>query len=180
MEIQATARLMGAATRFEENVKHAAEIPTQSRREKYLSRNLARTKANLLATAATAAGATAPPNESLAQLSQERIIGSSDLFDINYLELAIAVGRGVARIEIGNAHATGFLVGPALLMTNHHVLENEADASRAVAQFDYQDNAAGELLPRQDYRLKPEKFFITDKTLDFTIVGVNDLSVRNR
>jgi endonuclease G len=180
MEIETTERIVGAAARFQEGVKDAANAPIQSRREKYLSRNLARTKANLLVTEAVAAGATALPTASLAQLSQERIIGTSDLFDINYLELAIAVGRGVARIQVGTSHATGFLVGPGLLMTNHHVLGNEEDARRALAQFDYQDNASGELLVHQDYRLNPENFFITDETLDFTIVGVENLSVRNR
>ena len=184
MEIETTERLVGAATRFEQNVKPVADASkskdTRSRREKYLSRNLARTKANLLASEATAAGAPALSTESLAQISQERIIGSSDLFDINYLELAIAVGRSVARIEIGPAHATGFLVGPGLLMTNHHVLGNEADARQALAQFDYQDNASGELLPRQDYRLNPEIFFITNETLDFTIAGVEEISNHNR
>jgi endonuclease G len=180
MEIETTERIVDAAARYEERVKDGADTPKQSRREKYLSRNLARTKANLLATEAVAAGATAQPTESLAQLSQERIIGTSDLFDINYLELAIAVSRAVARIEIGAAHATGFLIGPGLLMTNHHVLTGEEDARRALAQFDYQDNASGELLARQDYRLNPGTFFITDNALDFTIVGVEDMSLRNR
>jgi endonuclease G len=181
MEMETAERIVDAAARFEERVNIApAETPRQSPREKYLSRNLARTKANLLATEAVAAGATATPAESLAQLAQERIIGTSDLFDINYLELAIAVGRAVARIELGSAHATGFLVGPSLLMTNNHVLKSEEDARRAVAQFDYQDNASGELLVRHDYRLSPEKFFITDKALDFTIVGVQDMSLRSR
>ncbi|HKE60429.1 MAG TPA: serine protease, partial [Pyrinomonadaceae bacterium] len=180
MEIDTTERLISAATRFEHGVDSTAPVPEPSRREKYLSRNLARTKANLLANEAVAAGAPPAPSQSLAQLAQERIIGSSDLFDINYLELAIAMGRSVARMEIGTAHATGFLVGPGLLMTNHHVLENEADATRALAQFDYQDNASGELLVRQDYHLNPNQFFLTDPTLDFTIVGVDDKSLRNR
>jgi endonuclease G len=180
MNIETTERIVDAAARYEEGVKDVAAVPIRSRREKYLSRNLARTKANLLASEAVAAGATAPPTMSLAQLSQERIIGTSDLFDINYLELAIAVGRSVARVQVGSAHATGFLVGAELLMTNHHVLENEDDARRAVAQFDYQDNASGELLVRQDYRLNPGKFFITDKALDFTIVGVESISLRNQ
>jgi endonuclease G len=183
MEIETTKRMVDAAARYDACVKHTKEdvVPPQiSRRERYLSRNLARAKANLLAKEAADAGVATTPTESLAQLSQERIIGTSDLFDINYLELAIAVGRAVARIEIGAAHATGFLVGPGLLMTNNHVLETEADARRAVAQFDYQDNASGELLVRQDYRLNPAKFFVTDKTLDFTVVGVDDLSLRNR
>lgn len=182
MKPETTERVVDATARYQQNVKEVdvAAPPAQSKREKYLSRNLARTKANLLANEASAAGAIAPATASLAQLSQERIIGSSDLFDINYLELAIAVGRAVARIQIGSFNGTGFLVGPELLMTNHHVLENEDDARRAVAQFDYQDNASGELLVRQDYRFNPAKFFITDKTLDFTLVGVEGQSARNR
>lgn len=180
MKPETTARVVDATARYEQNVKDPAASPPQSKREKYLSRNLSRTKANLLANEAVAAGAVAPPTASLAQLSQERIIGTSDLFDINYLELAIAVGRAVARIQIGSFNATGFLVGPELLITNHHVLENEDDARRAVAQFDYQDNASGELLVRQDYRLNPGKFFVTDKALDFTIIGVESVSARSR
>src|SRR4030095_900133 len=137
MKPETTERVVDATARYQQNVKEAdlAAPPAQSKREKYLSRNLARTKANLLANEASAAGAIAPATASLAQLSQERIIGSSDLFDINYLELAIAVGRAVARIQIGSFNGTGFLVGPELLMTNHHVLENEDDARRAVAQL---------------------------------------------
>lgn len=180
MKPEQSARVVDATARYEEDVKPVATPTMKSKRERYLSRNLARTKANLLATEAEAAGATASPTVSLAQLSQERIIGTSDLFDINYLELAIAVGRAVARIQIGSDHGTGFLVGPELLMTNNHVLENESDVRRAVAQFDYQDNASGELLIRQDYRLNPDKFFITDTKLDFTIVGVESVSARNR
>jgi endonuclease G len=134
----------------------------------------------MLASAAVAAGAPPVSTDAVSRLSQERIIGSSDLLDINYLELAIAVSRGVARIQIGNAYGTGFLVGPGLLMTNHHVIENEDDARRSTAQFDYQDNAGGELLPRQDYRIDPATFFVTSGDLDFTIVGVESVSNRNR
>jgi len=134
----------------------------------------------MFASEAVAVGAPSSSREALAQISQERIIGSSDLVDINYLELAIAVGRAVARIQIGNEYGTGFMVGPGLLMTNHHVLEDEDDARRALAQFDYQDNASGELLPRQDFKLDVTSFFLTDKNLDFTIVGVSANSDKNR
>jgi endonuclease G len=180
MQIESTQRIVDAAERYQTSVATKKVVPIPTRREKYLSKNLARTKANMLANAATASGAATPAAVSLAEISQERIIGSSDIVDINYLELAIAVARGVARIEIGNAHATGVLVGPGLLMTNHHVIENEADGRRALAQFDYQDNASGELLVRQDYQLNPDKFFITDPGLDFTVIGVDDLSTRKR
>ena len=172
-------RLMKAALRFHDDVK-PKRAPVPSRRTVYLARNLARTKANLLAASAAASGAPGSPGRTVAQLSQERIIGSSDLVDINYLELAIAVGRGVARIQIGNEYGTGFLVGPGLAMTNHHVIEDEDDARRAQFQFDYQDNASGDLLPRHDYQADPGAFFFTDPDLDFTIVGLAALSDHGR
>ena len=180
MDISDPARWQASAERYSKRVTRTKAGPRRSARTLYLARNLAGTKAKLFASAAVADGAPATSREALAQISQERIIGSSDLVDINYLELAIAVGRAVARIQIGNEYGTGFLVGPGLLMTNHHVLEDENDAARATAEFDYQDNAGGELLPRQDFKLDVASFFVTDKDLDFTIVGVTRSSNRNR
>ena len=141
MDVPDSSRLQEAGERFRERVDAARRATPPTSRTQYLARNLARTKAGMSVSAAIAAGAPATPIEAVAQLSQERIIGSSDLLDINYLELAIAVGRGVARIQIGNEYGTGFLVGPGLLMTNHHVIQDPDVARRAVAQFDYQDNA---------------------------------------
>jgi endonuclease G, mitochondrial len=164
-------QLVRTGVRFHESMKRQrAYVPQQ--RTQYLARNLARTKANMLAAEAVAAGAPASSDRAVAQMSQERIIGSSDLVDINYLELAIAVGRGVSRIQIANEYGTGFLVGPSLAMTNHHVIPDEENARRAIFQFDYQDNATGELLPRQDFRADPLIFFLTSEELDFTIVGL--------
>ena len=180
MQIDDASRMLAAAERYEKRIKEAKRVPAPSQRSRYLGRNLSRARAQMLANEAVMAGAPAGPSEAVAQISEERIIGASDLLDINYLELAIAVSRGVARIQIGNAYGTGFLVGPGLLMTNHHVLEDVNDAQRAVAQFDYQDNASHELLPRQDYRLDPASFFVTDAELDFTIVGVTPASNTNR
>src|SRR5436190_23700651 len=179
MILSDTDRLVSAAVRFKKNVKQRADYVSPER-TRYLARKLARTKANMLATAAVAAGASSNSDRTVAQLSQERIIGSSDLVDINYLELAIAIGRGVARIQIGNEFGTGFLVGPGLAMTNHHVIENENDARGALFQFDYQDNASGELLPRQDFATELATFFLTDVELDFTIVALAPESNRGR
>jgi len=179
MIVSDPSRLMNAALRFHEDVKpKRPHAPNQ--RTAYLARNLARTKANLLAASAAASGVSGSPARTVAQLSQERIVGSSDLVDINYLELAIAVGRGVARIQIGNEYGTGFLVGPGLAMTNHHVIEDEDDARRAQFQFDYQDNASGDLLARHDFQADPAAFFFTEPELDFTIVGLGALSDHGR
>jgi endonuclease G, mitochondrial len=172
-------RFVDAGVRFESNVKPRADyVPPE--RTRYLARKLARTKANMLAAAAVAAGASPNAERTVAQISQERIIGSSDLVDINYLELAIAVGRGIARIQIGNEYGTAFLVGPGLALTNHHVIEDESDAQRAVFQFDYQDNSTGDLLPRQDFRTDLSAFFLTNLELDFTLVALAAASGRGR
>src|SRR6185369_11721802 len=75
---------------------------------------------------------------------------------------------------------TGFLIGPGLAMTNHHVIEDEDDARRALFQFDYQDNSSGDLLPRQDFAADISKFFLTSEELDFTIVGLVPISNKGR
>src|SRR5262245_16601238 len=108
MQIDSTPRILQAGERYEQR-KYVEAAPEQTRRRaKYLARNLARTKAEMLASEAVNAGAPTVSAEAVARISQERIIGSSDLLDINYLELAIAVGRAVARIQIGIEFGTGF------------------------------------------------------------------------
>ncbi len=175
-------RMEGAAVRYEERVipVESDQDSKPSPRTKYLAKSLAKVKAEMLAAKANAAGLSSASDKAVSSISRERIIGSSDLLDFNYLELAIAVGRGVARIRLTNGFGTGFLVGPGLIMTNHHVIGDEGAALSAVAQFDYQDNASGELLSRHDYRLSPTSFFMTDPALDFTIVGLEGESNRGR
>jgi endonuclease G len=175
-------RMEEAAVRYEERVSPAEsdQDSKPSPRTKYLAKSLARVKAEMLAAKASAAGLSYASDKAVSSISRERIIGNSDLLDFNYLELAIAVGRGVARIRLSNGFGTGFLVGPGLIMTNHHVIGDEGAALSASAQFDYQDNASGELLSRHDYRLNPTSFFMTDPALDFTIVGLERESNRGR
>lgn len=109
----------------------------------------------------------------------ERIIGpTNDLLPLRYLEMGLQKARSVCRIEIHNrdggfeGYGTGFLVSPDLLMTNHHVLSSSAAASRSLAEFNYEDDAA--LVPRSThlYKLDPGRFFFTDKNLDMTLVAV--------
>lgn len=134
----------------------------------------------LLSTDAAMKGAGMGTEETVKQISRERIIGSSELVDIKFLELAISIGRAVARLQIGSGLGTGFLVGPGLILTNHHVIESVDDATIARAQFDFQTNAAGEMLATQEYRLNPGRFFLTDEKLDFTLVAIEKLSDKGR
>jgi endonuclease G len=172
-------QLLNAAKRFQQTVTRRA-VTGPRERTNYLAKNLAKAKAVMLAAEATVAGAGVNAGETVAQLSQERIVGSSDLVDINYLELAISMGRGVSRVQIGGGFGTGFLMGPGLAMTNHHVIQDESDARRAIFQFDYQDNASKDLLPRQDFAVDLTKFFLTNADLDFTIVALVPLSTKGQ
>ncbi len=115
------------------------------------------------------------PRDSLAL---ERVTGRSDLFPISYLEVGKSVSRSVCRIEIRDGigrvlgYGTGFLVSPTLLLTNNHVLESGEHAENSLAQFDYENDLNRYPLPVRSFRLDPDRFFVTDKDLDFTLVAV--------
>ncbi len=122
----------------------------------------------------------------LGQTLLERIIDKSDLMDINFLEKALAVSRFVGRVAIKRSstvrigHGTGFMVSPKLMITNNHVLSSVADAKFSEIEFDYQYDRFGRLRTVNNFRFEPHKFFMTDKTLDFTIVAVSDKSVNGK
>lgn len=89
------------------------------------------------------------------------------------------VGRSVARlVEVQDggrsmsAFATGFMVSPRLLMTNHHVFEDPASADGTWAQFGYEyigaDLKAGAL-----FRVRPDLYFYADRALDVALVAVD-------
>src|SRR6185369_11696454 len=112
--------------------------------------------------------------------TRERILDKNNLMSINYLERGLRVSRSVARIRIRSAQGqtlgfgTGFMVSPRLLMTNNHVLETANAAASSLAEFNFQDDLSGRPLPTSVFELDPNVFFITDETLDFTLVAVKE------
>ena len=178
--------LSAAASRYKERVPVTAAESLNaaagepSERSNYLASKLTKERAQLFSVEAAAKGEPQRPDQTVQQIARERIVGSSDLVDFNFLELAISIGRAVARIKLGAELGTGVLVGPGLVMTNHHVLESAADASGAFAQFDYQENAQHDMLPVHQFRLNPARFFLTDAVLDFTIVSVEPSSDKGK
>jgi endonuclease G len=118
----------------------------------------------------------------LAAVDVERMLGRNDLVRINYLARGLMAARPVCRLRIGAAFGgggdwgTGFLVGPQLLLTNHHVLETPDEALRSVAEFGYESDVRGQLLPSKRFTLRPDLVYFTDPTLDFTLVGVSERS----
>jgi endonuclease G len=111
-------------------------------------------------------------------LAFERIINQSDLFPIAYLEMGLAVGNAVCRIELCDrigrimGYGTGFLVSPCLIITNNHVLPDLDNALYSQAEFNYQKDANRNPRQSQRFRTAPHRFFVTSKDLDFTLVAL--------
>lgn len=110
----------------------------------------------------------------------ERILGKSDLIAVSFLERGLAAARTVGRIHIRNrsgqtvGFGTGSLVSPDLLMTNNHVLTVAAEAATSQVELDYQVDLDGRPAPSTFFRLTPDRFFLTDPDLDYTLVAVGE------
>lgn len=114
----------------------------------------------------------------------ERTIGRDDSLPFMFLELGACRGRAVCKIEASGVDyagrpgvwsGTGFLVGPDLLLTNHHVLNSPEVAREAMAIFGYARDHDGAWRPRATYRLEPERLFVTSAAeggLDYTFVQI--------
>jgi endonuclease G len=96
----------------------------------------------------------------------ERVIGESDLTSVNYLDRGRRAAAAVCRLRIpaegGEWYGTGFLVGPRLLLTNHHVLGNVNEASQAETEFGYEHDVDGVLKEPIQFNLRPHEVFFTD------------------
>lgn len=102
---------------------------------------------------------------------QEKVIGENTLRDVRMLELALEASRAVVRIETGE-FGSGFLAGPGLVMTNHHVIDSAATAAYTTFTFNYQLDRAGRLAPRVRTGAAPDGVFYTSPALDFTVVEI--------
>lgn len=122
-------------------------------------------------------GLAVPLPSSETPLTLERILFKNDLMRVNYLERGTLAARAVGRIWIRSSngqlvgYATGFMVSPQLLLTNHHVLPTREVAYGQV-EFNYQDGIDGQPLPSVTFTLNPDAFFLTDKSLDYALVAV--------
>ncbi len=109
----------------------------------------------------------------------ERVIGAfRDLLSIEFLELGLRAARSVGRVVIPGATATGFLVAPGVMITNHHVLPDEQVAAAGELELNYEDNRVGEPQPLEVFRLRPDVFYLAVEALDVALVGVHPTSAR--
>ncbi|MFI7413991.1 endonuclease [Streptomyces sp. NPDC049627] len=109
-------------------------------------------------------------------LGLERLMGRNDLIGVAFLEGGHLAARSVGRVTVtapgGGHHGTGFMVSPSLLMTNNHVLRSPEEAERGVIEFDFQAGIDGRPLAPVAFSLEPQRFFATDRDLDFSVVAV--------
>ena len=113
-------------------------------------------------------------------IAMERILGKSDLFPISYLQMGTDSANAICRIQIRDdkgsfiGSGTGFLVSENVLMSNNHVIDSMRTALNSLVEFNYQDDVNFMPCPTYTFRLNPEKFFVTDEELDFTLVALKD------
>lgn len=119
----------------------------------------------------------APPPEvwrdarSPADLNRERIIGENTLRHVNMLHKALRAASAVVRITIPKqGYGTGFMVGPDLVMTNHHVIENASQAAGAEFAFFYELDIAGHKRDEVIVGAAVDGFLHTDSKLDFSLI----------
>ena len=112
----------------------------------------------------------------------ERVLGTNDLLDINYLSRGIRAAQSVCRIHVmkpngrPDGFGTGFMISPNLLLTNEHVLPAAEYASRSLAEFNFEYDEDYQPRISHCFNLAPERFFYNNKKLDFALVEINPLS----
>jgi S1-C subfamily serine protease len=105
----------------------------------------------------------------------EKILGPvSALVDVSFLELGTMRARAVGRVRLASGGAgSGFLVQGGVLVTNHHVLRDAAEARAAVLELNYQRTLDGTDAPIDPYRFDPDRFFATSEADDWSAVAVS-------
>ncbi|WP_346622544.1 serine protease [Blastococcus montanus] len=114
----------------------------------------------------------------------EAILGSTtDFLPVGFLDLGRRRAEAVARIVVRqpspdgplvHGRGTGFLVGPDVLMTNHHVLPDIDKARVSTVEFKYELDMLGNELDADVWELVPDDLFVTSpfEELDTTLVRV--------
>ena len=101
----------------------------------------------------------------------EKVHEEADFLPARFLQDGANLVPAVCRMRVltpdGKRYTgTGFLVAPGFIMTNNHVLETREWAAASQAIFHFQEGQS-----QLRVALEPERFFMTDRDLDFTIVG---------
>ncbi|MDF5722727.1 MAG: LamG domain-containing protein [Rhizonema sp. PD37] len=86
----------------------------------------------------------------------------------------LEVLKNISEVQLAKINpipiGTGFLVGGTHLLTNNHVIPDREIANQCVAQFNYVEDLQGRVQEITEYELNPELLFITEPSLDYTLV----------
>lgn len=103
----------------------------------------------------------------------ERLMANPDFLPGAWLHRGSAAGDTVAWIESpGRGTATGFLVTPWLLLTNHHVFPTADIAAEATLRFRYELEIDDQLTRMRSHRADPDRCYLAGKDLDYALVAV--------
>ena len=98
----------------------------------------------------------------------EKISGGADFLPASFLAKGASAAAAVCRINLTGGFGTGFMIGTRdLIMTNNHVIATVEEAATATAEFQFQEGAKTIVA-----NFDPDRFFVTSKELDFTIVAI--------
>ncbi len=187
--LEAAARWRARAAKRQENLKElrsGRDADSPERVLAYAQREAERPSANpaFRSLVRTAVQAEATATEKVRFL--ERRIGSTlDWQPTPSGDAAQRAGQSVGRIcsspdaVQAAGFATGFLVSPSLLLTNHHVFAEGQDAEGTFVQFGY-EMKSGAVQAGIFFEIDPSIFFASHGDLDFALVGVKAISVDGR
>ncbi|MER9405681.1 serine protease [Mesorhizobium caraganae] len=104
----------------------------------------------------------------------EKILGDkSTLVPISYLELGVIRAKSVVRIKRADGSSgTGFMTAGGILITNNHVLPDDASMVGAVVQFNYQRTVAGLDAPFEEFSIDTAVPLRTSKDNDWSAVRI--------
>ncbi|NNE54053.1 MAG: hypothetical protein HKN30_16825 [Sulfitobacter sp.] len=100
----------------------------------------------------------------------EKISGGADFLPASFLYHGADAAASVCRINLPGGSGTGFLIATSnFIMTNNHVIADKEEARDALAEFRFEEGGDSLMVS-----LDPDRFFLTSKELDFTIVGCDE------
>ena len=119
--------------------------------------------------------------QSATRLEQEAVLGRDDRVEASFFDRCLLARSCVGRIRVrGNRRqgwATGFLVSPGLVLTNHHVFSDEGAVGSSRIAFDYWVDIRGSRPSDPDeYEFRPDLFFVSSPDLDYALVQVAEKS----
>lgn len=100
----------------------------------------------------------------------EKISGGADFLPASFLYRGADAAASVCRVNLPGGSGTGFLIATSnFIMTNNHVISDADQARDALAEFRFEEGGDSLMV-----NLDPDRFFVTSKELDFTIVGCDE------